>query len=86
MLSDVRVEYGRIFRPLGYERVYLLHYKVTDIPFHFQRDDLLTTRNLQKVKMKKSIQCMINTDKDAKYLTEIFTWKIYTIIKMYMTM
>ena len=30
-----------IFRPLGYERVYLPLYKVADTPFHIQGDDLL---------------------------------------------
>ena len=29
-----------IFRPLGYERVYLPLYKVADTPFHIQVDDL----------------------------------------------
>ena len=30
-----------IYRPLGYQRVYLPLYKVADIPFHIQRDDIL---------------------------------------------
>ena len=32
--------WGRKFRPLGYERVYLPLCKVADTPFHIQGDDL----------------------------------------------
>ena len=32
----------RIYRPLGYERVYLPLYKVADTPFHTQGDDMCT--------------------------------------------
>ena len=30
-----------IYRPLGYERVYLPLYKVADTPFHIQGDEML---------------------------------------------
>ena len=29
-----------IYRLLGYERVYLPHYKIVDTPFHIQGDDI----------------------------------------------
>ena len=33
-------ERGAIYRPLGYERVYLTHCIVADTPFHIQGDEL----------------------------------------------
>ena len=36
-------EFQMIYRPLGYERVYLPLYKVADTPFHIQGDDILLT-------------------------------------------
>ena len=37
---------GYLYRPLGYERVYLPLCKVTDTPFHIQEDDILFSRHV----------------------------------------
>ena len=39
---------GSIDRPLGYERVYLPLYKVTDTPFHIQGHDIVFVRYLHQ--------------------------------------
>ena len=38
--GDPRTVKVEIFRPLGYERVYLPLYEVADTPFHIQGNDL----------------------------------------------
>ena len=39
-----------IYRPLGYERVYLPLYKVADTPFHIQGDDIYTVYTMLKTR------------------------------------
>ena len=36
-----RIKNDLLYRPLGYERVYLPLYKVADTPFHIQGDDIV---------------------------------------------
>ena len=63
-----------IYRPLGYERVYLPLYKVADTPFQIQGDDILSKQgdgNFQKYIVVNFIKQ--NTIID--YVSIIFTMK-----------
>ena len=39
-IQDLFGGWRPIYRPLGYERVYLQFHKVADTPFHIQGDDM----------------------------------------------